>query len=135
MQVLICFNPEQEKAISLLPKIVDVLFQNGIQVLLANENKGYDLDSRVVYGDEKILAQNCDIILTAGGDGTILKWGKLSAAADKPMLGINTGTLGFMATLEHDELHKLSRLTTGDYHISTRILLDVTLGDTVFGDK
>ncbi|MCL1831362.1 MAG: NAD(+)/NADH kinase [Oscillospiraceae bacterium] len=67
----------------------------------------------------------CDAVVTIGGDGTILRAGRGAAMARKPLLGINTGTLGFMATLETDELDKLARLKTADYSISRRMALSV----------
>jgi NAD+ kinase len=66
----------------------------------------------------------CNAVITIGGDGTILRAGGLAAAAKKPLLGINTGRLGFMATLEKDELEKLERLKNGDYKISRRMMID-----------
>ncbi|MCL2633906.1 MAG: NAD(+)/NADH kinase [Oscillospiraceae bacterium] len=80
------------------------------------------------FGIEQVNKLNeCDVVITIGGDGTILKTGVASAQANKPLLGINTGRLGFMATLEYDELDKLERLITGEYSISQRMLLDVTI--------
>jgi len=74
----------------------------------------------------------CDVVITIGGDGTILENGKRAAIANKPLLGINTGRLGFMATLETNELDKLEQLKSGDYGISRRMLLDVTVnGETL----
>jgi NAD+ kinase len=76
----------------------------------------------------------CDIVVTIGGDGTILKAGISAAREAKPLLGINTGRLGFMATLEKDEksLDKLERLKSGEYTISRRMLLDVQIGGKVY---
>jgi len=68
---------------------------------------------------------DADVVITIGGDGTILRAGKEAAKFGKPLLGINTGRLGFMATLEKDDLDKLERLKTGDYSVSRRMLLDV----------
>ena len=74
----------------------------------------------------KALA-DCDIVITIGGDGTILKTGKQAALFGKPLLGINTGRLGFMATLETSELEKLESLKSGRYKISRRMLLDIEI--------
>jgi len=77
-------------------------------------------------------SENCDIVITIGGDGTILETSKKAAKAGKPLLGINTGLLGFMATLETDGLDKLARLVSGDYKISRRMMLGANIsGNTV----
>jgi len=82
---------------------------------------------------------DCDIVITIGGDGTILGAGISAAIANKPLLGINTGRLGFMATLEKDELWKLGELKMGRYSKSRRMLLNVNgtlaLNDVVFHRK
>lgn len=77
----------------------------------------------VTYGDASKLVPDCDYMLVIGGDGTILKHAKTFAKYDKAILGINSGRLGFMATLEHDEISLLSRLTDGSFSISKRMML------------
>lgn len=66
-----------------------------------------------------------DIIVTVGGDGTIIRYAKLAASENKPVLGINSGRLGFLATLESDKLNLLEKLKTGDYKVEDRMALDV----------
>lgn len=68
--------------------------------------------------------QECSCIIAVGGDGTILHAASYAVAADKPLLGINVGRLGFMAGLEAGELTLLDRLMEGDYHTEERMLLE-----------
>ena len=70
----------------------------------------------------------CDAVIALGGDGTIIHCAKRAAAFGKPVLGINSGRLGFMAGLEMNELDQLERLLTGEYTVEHRMLLDVTVG-------
>ncbi|MDR0903680.1 MAG: NAD(+)/NADH kinase [Ruminococcus sp.] len=62
-----------------------------------------------------------DAIIVIGGDGSILKAAKPAAASGTPLLGINTGRLGFMASIERTELALLTKLVSGDYAISERM--------------
>ncbi len=73
------------------------------------------------------LLQDCDVAIAIGGDGTIIHTAKIAAAFGKPVLGINSGRLGFTAGLELSELTELPRLITGDYETEERMLLDVTV--------
>lgn len=73
---------------------------------------------------EQILAR-CGLVVTIGGDGTILHAAKSAALQDKPVLGINTGRLGFLATLEMQQLSQLALLKTGEYQVEERMLLEV----------
>lgn len=69
----------------------------------------------------------CGLVVTIGGDGTILHAAKSAARHGKPVLGINTGRLGFLATLEMQQLSQLALLKTGEYRVEERMLLEVTV--------
>lgn len=79
------------------------------------------------YSDTEQLIQNCDIIVTIGGDGTIIHIAKPAAHFQKPILGINMGHFGFVAGLEPNEFELLHRLIIGDYTTEKRMMLSVTL--------
>lgn len=72
--------------------------------------------------------KNCDIVITIGGDGTLLHAARQTIYTQKPLLGINTGRLGFLTTIEQDELHKLSRLSNGEYSVEHRSVLQAEYG-------
>lgn len=101
-----------------------ILRKNGIEMSIDSEYKNViDLGETVCYGDEDELIQNSDLVVAIGGDGTIIRCAGLAAVYNKPVLGINCGRLGFMAALEHSELELLSKLTTGGYSTSRRMML------------
>lgn len=64
-----------------------------------------------------------------GGDGTILHGVKHAVGHDKPVLGVNTGRLGYLAQVEADEIRILSRLAADDYAIQQRMLLEIRVGE------
>ena len=67
-----------------------------------------------------------DVILTIGGDGTILHEANFTLQYQKPILGINIGRCGFLATCEVDEMEeKLAALVRGEYMLDSRMLLYV----------
>lgn len=71
------------------------------------------------------LSEGCDVLVAIGGDGTMMHAAKFAAEAGKPILGVNTGRLGFMAGLESTEPELISRLVSGEYTTEQRMLLDV----------
>lgn len=79
------------------------------------------------FGALDALLAECDVIVTVGGDGTILHSAKSAMACHKPILGINTGRLGYLAQLEPNELEYLDRLASGDYTIQKRMMLEVEI--------
>lgn len=127
MKVFICANLQKEKSHGVAISVCKMLTECGMLPLIDKRYKDkFDLDD-IFFDEEEQLVNLCDIFLTIGGDGTILRWGKTAAISEKPLLGINTGRVGFMATLECNELYKLKKLKTGDYNISDRMMLDVDL--------
>ncbi|MGN0601751.1 MAG: NAD(+)/NADH kinase [Oscillospiraceae bacterium] len=103
---------------------------NGYDTELFMNEKYYKDFSRIEsinFISESELLEQCDVIVVIGGDGTILKCANFAAAFNKPILGINCGRLGFMASLEHNELDKLSKLCRKEYTVSRRMMLSVTV--------
>ena len=130
MKVFVCANLLKEKTAEVFPDVIAALHKNGITPLVESRYSDICSDMNIngiTFGETEDNAAACDIFLTIGGDGTILRWGKRAARHDKPLLGINTGRLGFMATLEKDDISKLSAISNGKYEISSRMLLNVTL--------
>ena len=73
-----------------------------------------------------------------GGDGTILHAAKDAQRHGVPVLGVNLGSVGFMAELETAELSQLERLIQGKYRVEERMMLDVSVrreGKTVYRDQ
>lgn len=74
-----------------------------------------------------------DIALSIGGDGTFLKTAAKIGQQSIPILGINTGRLGFLADVTTDEINEaLQELTTGKYTIEERSLLRLHTEDRLF---
>jgi len=81
------------------------------------------------------FAARADLVIAAGGDGTILRALALAAPARVPVLGVNVGRLGFLAEVDPPELASaLEAITTGAFSVEERLALDgrVTIAsDTV----
>ena len=102
-----------------LPQVCDILQQLGAQVLLPPSSASF-------CGEEAdAVIRDGDVVVALGGDGTIIHTAKRAARYERAVLGINCGTLGFMAGLEPDELTRLSALMTGEYTVDDRMMLSV----------
>jgi NAD+ kinase len=67
-----------------------------------------------------------DLLVTMGGDGTLLRGARMVASHHTPVLGINLGHLGFLTSIAPDEMDEyFPRLLTGDYWLDVRFTLDV----------
>ncbi len=76
---------------------------------------------------EDELYKKADMIITIGGDGTIIRYAKRAALDNKPVLGINAGRMGYLANIEQNELGLISKLKTKEYFIERRMMLSVSV--------
>ena len=130
MKVVISPNPYRDKQFRCALKVRDVLEGCGIHTTMClpfDVDKSYELPADIKLSKLDDVIDSCDIFVALGGDGTILHASRLVAEKNIPILGINVGTLGFMAELESTDLHLLKKLAVGDYHIEVRMMLDVTV--------
>ncbi len=75
---------------------------------------------------EGMESRQADMILTFGGDGTIIHTAAHFVQSQTPILGINLGTVGFLSNLELDEIEEaLPKLTSGDYDLESRTVLEL----------
>ncbi len=120
-------NFQKVNALSCARNVCDVLNSAGIEVYVSEKYRDKFSDKPFVkYESMVVSSETADFVIAIGGDGTILRCAKHIMGKDTKLLGINTGTLGFMAGLEADQLDKLNLLTTGEYEVSERMTLDVT---------
>lgn len=127
MQIVLYPNFHKINALPTALKLCDLLHDLEIDVLACNSCQSeFSEKSYIKFGDIDVITSKCDIIIAIGGDGTILKASHYASEYDKPLLGINTGHLGFMASMEINELENISKLKTCDYTIETRMMLDIS---------
>jgi NAD+ kinase len=85
-----------------------------------------DLNCRV-YPDARRLAQETEMVMVFGGDGTMLRVAREVAGSDTPILGINVGGLGFLTAVPLELLSQaLSRVWAGDFVREPRSLIEAT---------
>ncbi|KJY27321.1 MULTISPECIES: NAD kinase [unclassified Streptomyces] len=138
--VFLIAHTGREAALRSVEGLVHGLLKAGIRIrLLAAEAVDLDLPDGVetVAGGPG-AADGCELILVAGGDGTLLRGAELAREHGLPMLGINLGRVGFLAEAERDDLAVVvERVVDADYEVEERMTLDVivrTNGDEVHHD-
>ena len=114
-------------------RAVKILSELDMQILMeCSLSRLYKDENIIFFGSEYTMLKSCDMVLTIGGDGTIIHAARKSAPLDKPLLGINTGRLGFVAELEPNELDMLKRIAEGNYSVEKRMMLKVTCKNNDF---
>ena len=130
MTVTIVPNTGKSSAGEVALRAAQILRSHGAAVLMDQALQPFNI-AGVQYLPFDDCLHKTDVILTIGGDGTILHVANLTLNYHKPILGINLGRCGFLATCEVDELEaKLSAVAEGQYNLDPRMLLYVqVLGD------
>ena len=123
MKIGLLINKDKQRAIEVARQIAVILLDNGADLLTSAE---CPLPDTNVCDSAEAVIRDCDIVVTVGGDGTIIHNAKFAALYNKPLLGVNLGRIGFVANIEPDELDELKKLLSGDYRIQRRMLLEVT---------
>lgn len=124
MVFAIVANPLKKNAGYYAEKVIEILAENGgICKIPEEQKKEYPPEVAAVFEEEKDVYRSCDIVISIGGDGTLIHTAKKARCYHKPVLGINVGRLGFMASLETNELSQLNRLFTGEYTVQSRMML------------
>ena len=138
--VILTPNPYRDKNFQTVRQAMKVLQDAGLQVKLClpfEVDRSYELPRDLRFSKLERELPNADLVVCFGGDGTILHMAKTATRRGVPILGVNIGTMGFMAELESTELDKLKLLATGEYTLDKRMMLDVTVQrdrDIIFHD-
>ena len=138
--VILSPNPYRDKGFQTVRAAMRVLRDVGIEPKLClpfEVDKSFELPRDLRFTRLERELPNAEMVICFGGDGTILHMAKTATRKNIPVLGVNIGTMGFMAELESNELDQLARLANDDYTVDSRMMLDVTVQrdrDIVFHD-
>lgn len=139
-RIILTPNPYRDKNFQTVRAAVEILTRSGIETKLClpfEVERTYDLPKDLHFHNLDRELPNADAVICFGGDGTILHMAKAATRHGVPILGVNIGTMGFMAELETSEMEQLSRLANDEYAIDERMMLDVTVQrdrDIIFHD-
>ena len=139
-KVILTPNPYRDKNFQTVREAMQILQNAGIEVKLClpfEIDKSYDLPKDLRFSRLDREIGTADMLICFGGDGTILHMAKTATRNGIPILGVNIGTMGFMAELESTELQELARLATDEYTVEERMMLDVSVyrdRDIIFHD-
>ena len=104
MTVFLIPNLKKENAVPTALRAAKTLRGAGARVLLSDAVREYFVGMGQEFAEDAKAFELCDVIVTVGGDGTILHAARQSLGYNKPLLGINIGRMGFLATVEAYEM-------------------------------
>ena len=138
--VILTPNPYRDKNFQTVRAAMKVLKDAGMEPKLClpfEVDRSYELPKDLRFHKLDRELQNAELVICFGGDGTILHMAKAATRKNVPILGVNIGTMGFMAELVATELDQLAKLANDEYTLDKRMMLDVVVQrdrDIIFHD-
>lgn len=130
MKIVMTPNPYRDRNFKYVEQAASILKESGVETKIClpfDVDKSFELPKDLKLSELNREIRNADLLICFGGDGTILHSSKIATRHHVPILGVNIGTMGFMAELEASELPLLAKLAEGDYRVEKRMMLRVTV--------
>lgn len=141
MKVVLSPNPYRDRGLKAAQAAEKILKAAGVETAICLpfvvEGGNIEFPKHIQFKQTEEELRDADILVCFGGDGTILHAAKDANQFHVPILGVNLGSVGFMAELELGELSMLSKLPAGKYAVEDRMMLDVTVrrdGKVIYSD-
>ncbi len=118
----------EEINLNVVERVWEILHSQNITVYAEEKYIEY-INLPLIFTGKDELYKKSDVILSLGGDGTLIAAARNCAKYNKPIMGINLGHLGFLSEMEKDELQGLNKLLSGDYTVDERMMITCEFTD------
>jgi NAD+ kinase len=129
MRIGILANVRKPRTKMLTLKLIEWLVDREHQAIIC-QNLVPLIGHKNLARDENRFRQESDLVVAIGGDGTILAAARAVGLQGVPILGVNLGTLGFLAEVNPDKLFvAMEKVAAGSYEIEERMLVKARVGE------
>jgi NAD+ kinase len=120
--ILLSFNPNRAEVLPTVHTIVDLARAAGVAVAFADEVPGFEPSPGVFIDD-------AELVVTVGGDGTLLRAVRVAVPLDVPVLGVNMGRLGFLTEVDTtpEGFARIARALRGEFVVEERVTLQASV--------
>lgn len=131
--ITLFINPNRKDAPVVLKELCSWLNKEGEYNLVMEEKIAAELDQKDLGVSDAELKDISDLVITLGGDGTMLHAVRLMEDKDVPILGVNFGGLGFLTEITQQELYSsLKDVLNGKFAIEERMMLEAKIINTSY---
>lgn len=123
----IILNNKKDKDFIYFKKVANILFDNGFIPVVTKEYRAVLPEDKFLKLTSDELFQKVSIVISLGGDGTMLNLADKAVRYGVPILGVNLGKLGYLAQLDKNEIDRIPEILSGDYKCQNRMMLDVSV--------
>lgn len=142
MKIALYGKPFNQGVIPLIKEVFDCLMQHQTQIFIHTELNNFILDQpdftyqRTVFNSYDDIKNKVDVMLSLGGDGTILGTVDIVRDSGIPVIGINFGRLGFLASVNKNNISAaIQSLVNQQFTLDKRTLLQIESDPVVFKDQ
>lgn len=142
MKIAIYGRDFNDSVLPFVQEVFDILAENHITILIYQRFNNFiknkiTIPANVsVFVNHQELADHADVLLSLGGDGTLLDTLSLIRNSQIPVIGINFGRLGFLASINKNEIKKaIEALVNGKYTLDKRSILNLESQSSLFGEE
>src|SRR3978361_1721485 len=140
MKIAIYGRPFNDPAVlPYIQQVFDVLAQHNVDIYLHKQLHDY-LDGKIssvkydILKDNGFLRKSIDVVITLGGDGTMLDIVTLICNSGTPVIGINFGRLGFLASVNKNDIAAaIYAVVNKEFTLDSRELLEIDCEEKIFG--
>lgn len=119
-------NRDKDENLEVTMKIVDYMKKHNKECVLLRDQS--PIEHNYYFTDTSNIPKDCDCAIVLGGDGTIIQAAHDLNGLNIPILGINLGTLGFLAEIEKQNINNaLDSMFANQYKIENRMMIEGTI--------
>ena len=133
-RIVLCPNMARDEGLEVTRQVRSMLMEAGCEVIVSPV---YGEVTEFPATELSEALRDADLLVSLGGDGTILHLAPLVKESSVPIVGVNLGHKGFLTELDGESVDKLLDAAAGRYQIVPRMMLDVQLvrdGEVIFAD-
>lgn len=135
--ILLIVHSGREAATKVAAAFAADIQQSDIAIRVLESDREALLDAGLTEAEvvsATVAAEDCELAVVFGGDGTILRAAEICRGTDTPLLGVNLGHVGFLAEADVEDIHHVVKgVVDRSYHVEERLTIDVevTVGGKV----
>lgn len=123
-------NKNKDKDLKFANKLKDLITDRGGEYIF-DEDSAAGLNLDCSFHNTDTIIKDADIVFSLGGDGTLLRAARKIEFADKPILGINLGTLGYLTQADKEHVSRaVDRIFANEYNVEQRMTLKASIKDS-----
>ena len=125
--IFVLTNYTKDPDYSVTKRLAQKLLDIGCNVALSEKAHDICKINNALIIEKGLALKDTDLIAVVGGDGSILDASQEAIANDIPVLGINTGRLGYLSGMDPSDIDRLNEILSGNYHERSLMTLSIKI--------